>query len=60
MKRLSNYGDIIAIPFWIIGVWYFWRIKTRNIIEDILLFFTVSGLVLDTVFTLIFLGLVDT
>ena len=57
MKRLSHYADIIAIPFWIIAVYYFWSIEGRNMIEDLLLFFTICGLVLDTIFTLSFLGL---
>jgi len=56
ITRLSHYADIIAIPFWIIAVSYFWSIERRNKIEDLLLFFTVCGLVLDTVFTLSFLS----
>ena len=55
--RLSHYADIIAIPFWIIAVYYFWSIERRNTIEDLLLFFTVCGLLLDTVFSLSYLGL---
>lgn len=55
--RLSHYADIIAIPFWIIGVYYFWSIDERNTTEDLLLFFTVCGLILDTIFTISFLTL---
>ena len=55
--RLSHYADIIAIPFWIIAVYYFWSIERRNTIEDLLLFFTVCGLILDTIFTISFLTL---
>lgn len=57
MIRLSHYADIIAIPFWIIAVYYFWSIERRNTIEDLLLFFTVCGLILDTIFTISFLTL---
>ena len=56
MKLLSRYADIIAIPFWVIAVYYFWSIKDRNTLEDLLLLFTICGLVFDTVFTLSFLG----
>ena len=55
--RLSHYADIIAIPFWIIAVYYFCSIERRNTIEDLLLFFTVCGLILDTIFTISFLTL---
>lgn len=41
IARLSHYADIIAIPFWIIGVYYFWSLQERNMTEDLLLFFMI-------------------
>jgi len=48
IKNESHCADILAIPFFVLMVYYFCKKKNRTIIEDILLLFGVSGLVLDT------------
>ncbi len=55
MAEFSHYADIMAIPFWVVGVLYFDSIKKRNITENILLFFTICGLVFDTLFSIAYL-----
>jgi hypothetical protein len=56
LDKLCHYGDIVAIPFFALLVFYFSRISDRTSFEDILLFFSVSGLILDVVYTYIFLA----
>lgn len=48
---LSHYGDIIAIPFFLILFLYFIRIKNKTILEYILMLFALSGFILDSIFT---------
>jgi hypothetical protein len=37
-------------------VYYFYNIKSKNIIENVLFLFAISGLMLDIVFTISFLS----
>lgn len=53
--KLSNYGDILAIPFFALLIYYLYGIENKTIIEYVLLLFAVSGFVLDTIFTFLFL-----
>ncbi len=52
---LSNYADIIAIPFFLLLSLYFYKKKNRTQLENILFLFSVVALILDTMFTFIFL-----
>lgn len=54
--NLSNYGDILAIPFFALLVIYFYNIVDKSIMEYILLYFSISGFVLDSLFTFVFLS----
>jgi len=47
VKNESHCADILAIPFFVLMVYYFCKKKNRTIIEDVLVLFAVSGLVLD-------------
>ena len=53
--KLSNYGDILAIPFFALLIYYLYGIENKTIIEYVLLLFAVSGFPLDTIFTFLFL-----
>jgi hypothetical protein len=55
INNISHYGDIIAIPFFLLAVIYFSNIKNRTHIENTLLFFSISGLLFDLFFTFLFL-----
>lgn len=55
IKNLSHYGDILAIPFFILLVIYFYNIEHKSIIEYVLLYFSIGGAVLDILYTFIFL-----
>lgn len=54
-SNLSNYADLLAIPFFILLVIYFYKKKNRTNIENILFLFAIAGLILDILFSYIFL-----
>jgi hypothetical protein len=54
MKNISHYGDILAIPFFALLIIYFYNIKHKSILEYVLLCFSISGFLLDILYTYIF------
>lgn len=56
MENLSHYGDIIAIPFFGLLVYYFYSKAHRSAFENILLIFSIGGFVLDILYTIEFLN----
>lgn len=52
----SHWGDVAAVPFFGIMVWYFARIPQKTAMEWTLLLFGVAGLVCDVAFSLAFLA----
>lgn len=56
-KNLAHYGDMLAIPFFALLTIYFYNIKNKTILEYILFLFSISGVVLDIIYTYIFLRL---
>ena len=54
--NISHIGDIFAIPFFGLLVFYFFNIDNKNQIEYLLLFFSLCGFILDIVFTYLFLS----
>jgi hypothetical protein len=56
ISNLSKYADILAIPFFLLLSIYFYNKKNKTPLEHVFLLFSVAGLVLDTIFTFIFLG----
>ncbi len=55
IKNISNYADIIAVPFFALLTYYLYNLKNKTTIEYILLLFSILGLILDTVFSYFFL-----
>jgi hypothetical protein len=55
-NNLSNYGDILAIPFFALLVIYFYNIKNKSILEYILFYFSIAGFILDILYTIMFLS----
>ena len=53
-NNLSHYGDILAIPFFLVLVIYFNNIKNKSKLEYVLLLFSIAGFVLDILYTMIF------
>lgn len=48
-----NYADILAIPFFLLSINYFYKIKKRNLQESILFIFSIFGFIFDLFFTII-------
>ena len=55
-NNISHIGDICAIPLFGISIIYFYNIKNKTILENILLYFNISGFLLDIIFTYQFLS----
>ena len=55
LQKLSHYGDMLAIPFFIWLSIYFIMIEEKTVTEYILLLFSVGGALLDILFTYIYL-----
>ena len=56
INNSSHYGDILAIPFFALLVYYFYMIQDKSIIEYILFYFSICGFVLDIIYTYMFLS----
>jgi len=54
INKLSHYGDILAIPFFGLLIFYFNNIENKTLLEYLLLVFSVSGFLLDILFTYLF------
>jgi hypothetical protein len=54
-KHLSHYGDILAIPFFALLIFYFHRIEQKSKLEMILFLFSIAGFVLDIFYTFLFI-----
>ncbi len=52
ISELTHIGDIFAVPFFALGIYYFYNIKNKNTIELFLLFFCIIGFIADSIFTL--------
>jgi hypothetical protein len=53
---LSHYGDILAIPFFLALVLYFYRKEDKSLEEEILFYFCCVGLAVDLLFSIAFLS----
>lgn len=51
LNNISHYGDILAIPFFLLLIIYFFIKKDKTILEYILLTFAFIGLIADIFFT---------
>lgn len=54
MKNLCHYGDILAIPFFALLIFYFYNIENKSVLEYVLFLFSISGFVMDIFYTYIF------
>jgi hypothetical protein len=54
ITNISHYGDILAIPFFLLLIIYFYNKKNKNCIEYLLLLFGIGGFILDIFYTYIF------
>lgn len=59
IKKSSHYGDILAIPFFALLIIYFYNIDHKSRLEYILFYFSISGFILDILYTFIFYRIVN-
>lgn len=55
LTTLPHYGDILAIPFFLLLAIYFYQLEDRTMMETILLLFSITGVIVDVFFTYMFL-----
>ena len=51
---ISHYGDILAIPCFLLLIFYFYKKESRTPLENLLLVFSIFGFILDILFTILF------
>ncbi len=56
LENLDKIADILAIPFFLLATIYFYNLKNKNPIENLLLLFCIAGFLLDTFFTYLHLN----
>jgi hypothetical protein len=54
LKNISHYGDILAIPFFALLIFYFYRIEKKSVLEMVLYLFSIAGFILDILYTCLF------
>jgi hypothetical protein len=54
INNISHIGDILAIPFFILLLHYFYNIENKTVIEYILYMFSFFGFLLDVIFTYLY------
>jgi len=54
LKNISHYGDILAIPFFALLIFYFYRIEKKSVLEMVLYLFSIAGFILDIFYTCLF------
>lgn len=56
LNNLAHYADLIAIPLFIITLYYFYLIEHKTLIEWLITLFIASCVLCDIVFSYIFLS----
>ena len=56
-NNIAHYGDLLAIPFFMITLGYFYAKKNKTVLETLIMFFIFICLIGDIFFTSIFLNL---
>jgi uncharacterized membrane protein YbhN (UPF0104 family) len=54
-KDIVRFGDILAIPFFLMLIFYFLNKEKLSRIELLLLLFSIGGFLFDTFFTIVYL-----
>ena len=56
LSEIAHYGDMLAIPFFLLAFIYFYKKQNKTSMEYILLAFVLIGLICDIVFTYMFMS----
>ena len=55
LNNLAHYGDLLAIPCFLITFIYFYQIPNKTLLENLLTLFIFITLIMDILFSFIFL-----
>jgi len=55
ISKIVHIGDILAVPMFGLGIYYFYNIKNKTLIELILYLFCIMGFIADSIFSISFL-----
>lgn len=53
-QNIGHWGDVLAIPFFLLTSLYFYNIQNKSLLEYVLLVFSVTGFIMDTFCTYIY------
>jgi hypothetical protein len=56
-NNIAHYGDILAIPFFLITLVYFYNIENKTVLENLIMFFIFICLIGDIFFSAIYFNL---
>ena len=54
-NNIAHYGDMLAIPFFIITLAYFYNIERKTLVEKLIMCFICICLICDIIFTTIYI-----
>ena len=54
-NKLAHYGDMIAIPYFVLLLFYFYQIENKTTFERLIIALIFIALICDVAFTFIFL-----
>ncbi len=54
LNKLAHYGDLLAIPFFIITFIYFYKIENKSLLEIGIMIFLFIAFSCDIIFSIIF------
>jgi len=55
LNKLAHYGDILAIPFFIITFVYFYQLQEKTLLENLIMLFIFICFIMDVLFTFIYM-----
>jgi hypothetical protein len=55
ITNILHCGDLLAVPFFLLAIYYFYIKKNRTVIENILLLFVSIAFIFDLYFSYLFL-----
>ena len=55
LNKLAHYGDILAIPFFMVTFVYFYQLQEKTFLENLIMLFIFIAFISDVIFTFIYM-----
>lgn len=55
LNKLAHYGDILAIPFFMVTFVYFYQLQEKTFLENLIMLFIFICFIMDVLFTFIYM-----